>query len=517
MKRPLYAYTALAALLTAAAPALGATVLRAHQDADIRSSDPGVNRDANTDGVILHVVEGLVGYDAKGQPAPLLAEKIDVSEDGKTYTFHLRQGVTFHNGAPLTADDVVWSWNRYMDPKTGWRCLTDFDGRIGLKVEGAAATDPATVVFKLDRAAPLFLDSLARSDCGMTAITHRDSVKPDGTWDKPIGTGPFRFAEWRRREYVSLTRFENYANRPGKPDGYVGSKRPLVDEVRFVVISDPATAKTALASGAIDVMSKVPYSEVAELAENKAISTNVSPQLAPSTLTIQTRDKLLSNPYLRQAIAAALNYKELVAGVTYGLAEPNNSLVPVASPYYGEAEKKGYVYDLARAKALLAKAGYKGEKIVISTNKRNLPNYDAAVITQAMLQQAGINADIEVLEWGAQQDKWQKGNYQMMSFSYSSRMDPALSFEAVTGDKASQPRKLWDDPGARALLEKATNATAPAERQALLDQLHRLMLEQVPIIPLFNTLSTGAYRKNVQGFESSIFGAPLLWEVSKTE
>jgi len=517
MKRPLYALTALATLLTAAAPSLGATVLRVHQDADIRSSDPGVNRDANTDTVVLHTVEGLVGYNAKGQPSPLLAEKIDVSDDGKTYTFHLRQGVTFHNGAPLTADDVVWSWNRYMNPKTGWRCLTDFDGRVGLKVESAAAIDPATVVFKLNKAAPLFLDSLARNDCGMTAITHRDSVKPDGTWDKPIGTGPFRFAEWRRREYISLTRFENYANRPGQRDGYVGSKRPLVDEVRFVVISDPATAKTALASGAIDLMSKVPYSEVAELSRNQAIGTTVVPQLAPSTLTIQTRDKLLSNPYLRQAIAAALNYKELVAGVTYGLAEPNNSLVPVVSPYYGDAEKQGYAYDPAKAKALLAKAGYQGERIVISTNKRNLPNYDAAVITQAMLQQAGLNADIEVLEWGAQQDKWQKGNYQMMSFSYSSRMDPALSYEAVTGDKATQPRKLWDDPGARALLEKATNATAPAERQAVLDQLHRLMLEQVPVIPLFNTLSTGAYRKNVKGFESSIFGTPQLWEVSKTE
>ncbi len=517
MKRHLYAFTALATLLTAASPSLAATVLRVHQDADIRSSDPGVNRDANTDTVVLHAVEGLVGYNAQGQPRPLLAERVDVSDDGKSYTFHLRQGVRFHNGAPLTADDVIWSWNRYMDPKTGWRCLSDFDGRVGLKVEGVTALDPNTVVFTLNQAAPLFLDSLARNDCGMTAITHRDSVKADGTWDKPIGTGPFRFADWRRREYISLTKFENYANQPGKRDGYVGSKRPLVDELRFIVISDPATAKTALASGAIDLMSKVPYSEVAELAENKTIGTTVVPQLAPSTLTIQTQDKLLSNRYLRQAIAAALNYKELVAGVTYELTTPNNSLVPVVSPYYGEVEKQGFKYDLAQAKALLAKAGYKGEKILISTNKRNLPNYDAAVITQAMLQQAGINAEIEVLEWGAQQDRWQKGNYQLMSFSYSSRMDPALSYEAVTGDKTTQPRKLWDDPTARALLEKATQATVPAERQALLDELHRLMLEQVPIIPLFNTLSTGAYRKNVTGFESSIFGTPQLWEVSKSD
>lgn len=514
MKRNLY-LVALASLVTASASAQTPTVLRVHQDADIRSSDPGVNRDANTDTVVMHMVEGLVGYNAKGQPSPLLAEKIDVSNDGKTYTFTLRQGVTFHNGAPLTADDVVWSWNRYMDPKTGWRCLTDFDGRVGLKVESAAAIGKDKVVFTLNQAAPLFLDSLARNDCGMTAITHRDSLKADGSWDKPIGTGPFRLAEWKRREYISLTRFENYANRAGARDGYVGSKRPLVDELRFVVISDPATAKTALASGAIDVMTKVPYSEVSELAANKQISTSVVPQLAPSTLTIQTQDKLLSNVHLRQAIAAALNYEDLVNGVTYGLAKPNNSLVPVVSPYYGDVEKKGFAHDSAKVKALLKQAGYKGERILISTNKRNLPNYDAAVITQAMLQQAGINADIEVLEWGAQQDKWQKGNYQLMSFSYSSRMDPALSFEAVIGDKTTQPRKLWDDPTARTLLDQAANAIDAKDRQPVLDKLHRLMLEQVPVIPLFNTLSTGAYRKNVSGFESSVFGMPQLWEVSK--
>ncbi|OZI15701.1 peptide ABC transporter substrate-binding protein [Bordetella genomosp. 7] len=510
-------------LLTAAVAALcatstvAATTLRVHQDADIRSTDPGVNRDGNTDGVVLHMVEGLVGYDAKGQPQPLLAERIEVSDDGLAYTFHLREGVKFHNGKPLTADDVLWSWNRFMDPKTGWRCLSDFDGRVRLKVEEVTAPDAKTVVFRINHPDPLFLSSLARNDCGMTAITHRDSLKADGTWDKPIGTGPFKLGEWRQREYISLVRNDDYASLPGGPDGYVGSKRPLVDEVRFVVISDPATAKTALASGAIDLMSKVPYSEMSELQNHADIATTVSPQLSPTTFPLQTRDKLLSNTKLRQAIAAALDYKQLVDGVTYGLAEPNNSLVPSESPFFGEAQARGFQHDPARVRKLLAEAGYKGEKIVISTNRRNQPNYDAAVIAQAMLQQAGINADIEVLEWGAQQDKWQKGNYQMMSFSYSSRMDPSLSFEGVMGPKDTQPRKVWDDAESLELLTQSMRETDPAQRQKMFDDLHARMLEQVPLIPIFNTLATGAYRKNVSGFESSVFGTPQLWEVSKKD
>lgn len=514
MKKRFLLVAVLGALCSASA---GATTLRVHQDADIRSTDPGVNRDGNTDAVVLHMVEGLVGYDAKGQAKPLLAERIDVSEDGLTYTFHLRQGVKFHNGAPLTADDVVWSWNRFMNPKTGWRCLSDFDGRVRLKVEDVQATDAKTVVFRINQADPLFLSSLARNDCGMTAITHRDSLKADGSWDKPIGTGPFKLGEWRPREYIQLLRYDDYASLPGGRDGYVGSKQPKVDEIRFVVISDPATAKTALASGDIDIMSKVPYSEMEEMKGHPQIGVTVAPQLAPSTLPLQTRDKLLSNVKLRQAIAAALDYEQLVEGVTYGLAKPNNSLVPSASPYFSEAQQRGFVPDRARVKQLLAEAGYKGEKIVISTNKRNLPNFDAAVIAQAMLQEAGINAEIEVLEWGAQQDKWQKGNYQMMSFSYSSRMDPSLSFEAVMGPKDTQPRKVWEDAQALEQLTASMRETDPAKRQALFDALHGRMMEQVPIIALFNTLSTGAYRKNVEGFESSIFGTPQLWEVSKKD
>lgn len=494
--------------------ARGAT-LRVHQDADIRSTDPGVNRDGNTDNVVLHMVEGLVGYDAKGVTKPLLAEKIDVSQDGQTYTFKLRSGVKFHNGETLKAEDVVWSWKRYLDPKTNWRCLTDFDGRIGLKVESVTAVDPLTVAIRISEPSPLFLANIARSDCGMTAVVHRASVKADGTWDKPIGTGPFKLGEWRQREYIHLTKFADYSNRGGSPNGYVGSKRPLVEEVRFIVISDPATAKAALMRGDIDVLSRLPYGEASELKADANIDVTVKPGLAPTTFTIQTRDPLLSNLKIRQAVAAAINFDELVGSVTYDLTKPNNSLVPMASPYYGDTQKKGFSYDPARAKKLLQEAGYKGEKITIVTNKRNQSNFDTAIVLQSMLQSAGINSAVEVLEWGAQQDRWQKGNYQIMAFGYSSRMDAALSYEAIMGPKDSQPRKVWEDKNALELLGQVTNETRDEERQKLFDQLHQAMIEQVPIIPIFNTLSVGASRKTVRGFSSNVFSAPLLWEVEK--
>src|SRR5580704_9224030 len=106
------------------AQAAGGT-LRARINADIRSTDPGTNRDANTDGVVAHMAEGLVAFREDTSVGPMLAESWTISDDGKTYTFRLRRGVTFHNGAVMSADDVVWSLKRWLDPATQWRCLSE--------------------------------------------------------------------------------------------------------------------------------------------------------------------------------------------------------------------------------------------------------------------------------------------------------------------------------------------------------------------------------------------------------
>ncbi len=237
----------LIAVLALAVPAaaLAAGAIRVAANAEIRSTNPGVNRDANTDTVMLHMIEGLVGYKDDGTPAPLLAQSVQVSRDGKTYTFKLRPGVKFHNGAPLTSADVVWSWKRYLDPNTKWLCLSEFDGSQNLKIESVEATDPMTVVFRLNQPRPLFLTQIASFQCGSGAIIHKDSVNPDGSWKAPIGTGPFKLGEWKRGEWIELTAFKDYKPGPGPRDGYVGNKTPLADTVRWIVIKDDAARRTA--------------------------------------------------------------------------------------------------------------------------------------------------------------------------------------------------------------------------------------------------------------------------------
>jgi peptide/nickel transport system substrate-binding protein len=502
-------------MAASALPALAQqSLLRIALNADIRGTNPGVNRDDNTDAVVLHAVEGLVAYGENASIQPLLAESVTTSEDGRVYTFKLRKGIKFHNGAELAAEDVVWNWKRYTDPKTEWRCLSDFDGRGRSQVEAVETPDPQTVVFRLTKPDALFLATLARTDCAMTGIIHKDSLKADGSWDKPIGTGPFKLTEWRRGEFVKLSKFDGYANRgDGKPDGYAGSKRPLVDEVRFIVIPDSAAAKAALLRGDVDVVPDIANADVKEIKGNANLGLSIAQNMGLSTLLIQTRDPLLSNVKVRQAIAAALDTPQIAQAVTEGLAKHNNSIVPLSSSYHTAAHDQGYKYDPEAAKKLLQEAGYKGEPVVILTNKRYPQTFASSVIIQAMLQAVGINANLEVLEWGTQLDRYSKGNYQMMAFPYSARLDPSLSYESVMGPKDKQPRKVWDSPEAQALLEKSMVTAGQEERQKIFDELHRRFLTEVPFVMLYNGVEASAYRKNVQGYTASVLSKPRAWEV----
>lgn len=505
------AVTALCITATTAALARPLTVVL---NADIRSTNPGVNRDGNTDGVMLNIVEGLVGYGADGLVKPLLAESVALSEDGLTYTFTLRRGVRFHNGAALTSAEVLWSWERYMTPATDWRCRSEFDGRNGLKVLEVSAPNPQTFVMRIDKPQALFLDSLARTDCAMAAVIHPDSLNPDGSWKSPIGTGPFKLGNWTRGQHLTLSRFDGYVSPPGDaPDGATGKKEARVDEVRFLVVPDSSTIKAGLGSGALDI-AKVQNIDTAELSKNPRLTMAEDLTGGRNAILFQTRDPLLSSQKMRQALAAAIDVSQIVAMVTDSKGIPNSSTIKTGSYYYDDIQKKTLTFDPTRARALLKEAGYKGERLRITTNNReNIPSLNIAIVMQHMLRDAGVESDIDIVEWGTHMDRFLKGNYQIMVHSYSSRIDPALSFEHFTGPKATQPRKVWDSPTAQALLDKSATVSDTKERQKLFDALHLQMLDEAPLIMLFNPVEPWAVSQKVQGFQPWE-GMPRLWGVS---
>jgi peptide/nickel transport system substrate-binding protein len=488
--------------------------LRIRLRADIRSLDPGTDRDANTDIVQTHLFEGLVGFDEHADVKPMLAKSVDVSPDGTTYTFTLRDGLTFSNGSELTSDDVLFAWRRYTNPSTGWRCLPEVDGRGAVKVARVEAPDKKTIVFTLEKPSALFLVTLARPDCGQTGIYHKSSLGSDGKWKEPVATGPLKLAEWKRGQYLNLIRNERYSSLPGARDGLVGNKTMLVPKVQFTVVPDDSTTKAAIFAGNLDVNSDVESTDLVDYKSSKGIIIESSPIMGIQDFLIQTKDPLLSDVRIRKAFLLALDMEELVTQVTAGQAKPNNSPIPPSSAFYKAPQAIVSKRDLAEAKRLLEQAGYRGQPIKMTTNKQYQAMFDQAIIAQAMAKEAGINIELEVLEWGAQQERYLSGNYQIMSHSFSPRLDPSLSFEMFTGDKVSQPRKAWDNPQAIELLEQSMQIQDPTKRQALFDKLEQLYRADIPMITLYSSVRTSAANSRVVGYKSWPLGSPRAWGVS---
>ncbi len=222
----------------------------------------------------------------------------------------------------------------------------------------------------------------------------------------------------------------------------------------------------------------------------------------------------MSKQGVRRAIAMALDMDELVAAASNGTGKANGSMVASDSIYFSETQKKRLPYDLDAAKKELEASGYKGEQINIIANKRgNVPSFPAAVIAQAMLQQIGLNVQIEVLDYATQVDRRRSGNYQIISQSVAPRLDPALMYSFYVGDKDKNASLMWDNPKAIELMKAAYAEIDQQKRQAIFDQFHELMLQDMPGIFLYDMI-------DVWGATKSLEGQPVwqsnarLWEVS---
>ena len=507
--------TALLALASAAAPAQPSqNVLRIRLNADIRSMDPGVNRDANTDAVQSHVLEGLVAFKEDTSVGLLLAQSVTVSPDGTVYTFKLRPGITFSNGASLTSADVLSAWDRYMKPATHWRCLGEFDGHGQSKVLKAEARGAATVVFTLEKPSPLFLTTLARTDCGGTGIYHRSSLDAAGQWQSPVGTGPFTLGDWKRGQYVELLPNPRFVSLPGKRDGNTGGKSVDVAKVRFVVIPDPSAAKAAVLSNGVDLNADVAEEDLAEYRSRKDIVVASAPSMDQTGLLLQTRDPLLKDVRIRRALALSLDIPDMVEALTNGGSPASRSAIPRSSPFYGPAQANMPARDLVTARRLLKEAGYDGEPIRLLTTKRYADLFTAAVLAQAMAAEAGIRIDVEVIDWATLLDRYSRGAFQMMSFTYSARLDPSLSYTMFTGSKDAQKRNLWEDKEAVDLVTRSMQTADKAQRQAIFDQLDAKLRNEVPAIWLYSKVNFSAAKTYVKGYEGWPLGQPRAWGVS---
>jgi peptide/nickel transport system substrate-binding protein len=491
---------------------------------DIRGTNPGVSRDSNTDLVMHHVVEGLVGYGEDLTIRPVVAKSWRIEDEGRRYVFRLRQNLKFHNGQPVTSEEVRWSWRRYLDPATRWQCRRWFaeseaadesDGKASL-ITAIETPDSGTVVFRLREPSTLFLDRMANIQC-ISAILHPESVDESGTWVVPVGTGPYRLAEWRHGEYVELERFADYRRRGDKVDGLAGRKVAYAERLRFLVSPDAAATKAALLSRQIDLFSNVPMAGIEELEKAEGVEVAQAETLGWSVLLIQTRDPLLRDVRIRRAIAYAIDRRMVANFNTYGYATVNSSAIPVGSAAHSPVHDEWYAPDVQKARNLLREAGYDGQPIRIQANRRFSNMYANAVVVQAMLHAAGMNAHIEVLDWAGQLSNYFSGKFQLSTFSFSALATPSLRYIKLIGPKDRRPVYQWESPEAIMLLDDIVDTFDDDTRNRKFEQLHRLMIEDVPIIGLYNAHGATGLLHSVHGYRRWPLALDRLWGVWKDD
>jgi peptide/nickel transport system substrate-binding protein len=343
--------------------------------------------------IIHNAYEALVEmgetYDAK----PMLASKIEVSPDSKKFTFTLRRGVHFQNGKEMTSADAIASFERYKRVSPNAGALAD--------VESMETPDPYTFVITLKNPNGVFLDVLKTPTYPFSIIPAEEKDKPARELST-VGTGPYQVAEWVKEDHLTLRRFDGYSpntSAPG-PDGLAGRRTAYLDTIRYNFVPEANARVAALQAGDagfIFVGSPEPAKRLQGRADLKVMA--VTP-FCQQEFVLHTLNPPTTNLLIRQAIQAVVDADEIItaSGQT---AERNPSLMFKTSTYWpGESAVPGYdVKSTEKAKALLQRAGYKGEKIVLETNSNYSYMHDGILVLSEEMKAAGFNVEVKIVDW----------------------------------------------------------------------------------------------------------------------
>jgi len=463
-------------------------VLRVRIGADMTGLDPAKLFNIENQTISNHIYNGLVRYEYEksGGIVPDLAEKWDLSPDGKTYTFHLRKGVKWHKGyGELSADDVKFSYERVLDPATASR----YKGEFKL-VETIEAVDPHTVRIRLKSKYPGFLNKVAGYNQGFVVSRKAMEKLGDQYATNPIGTGPFVFDSWSPKNQVILVANKEY---------FQGA--PKLDRIVFRLIQEETTAEIALQRGEIDVFYALQNAEViGRLAKVPGITVHRRTANHTINMVLNATYEPLGKPLVRRAIAHAVNLKAMRDVFFQGLkGQPN--WVLTSSFEESAKDLTEWPYDPEKAKALLREAGYpSGFKLTVTS--LTLQPYDKiAVLLADDLRKVGLDTSVQILERAAYLAARGAGT-------------PHVVITAVTGP-ADPDQPLWNllhsssfPPGLNTarykgideLLEAAQIELDRTKRLALYRQIQQKLREDVPVVPLYNDMLFAASRAGVKNF-----------------
>ena len=450
--------------------------------------DPTAGAAAAIDEVVYaNVFEGLTRIDRDGSVKPALAKSWEISDDGKTYSFTLHDGVKFHDGSALEASDVVFSFERAMAEESA-------NAQKGLfePIDSLAAPDASTVVITLKRPTGHFLFNLGWGDAIVVAPESADDNKT-----APIGTGPFKFQRWVKGDRIELVRNETY-----------WGESAALAKATFKIIPDPAAAVAALLAGDVDAFANLPAPEsLAQFESDSRFEVVVGSTEGETILAINNGRKPFDDIRVRRAISSALDRQAVVDGAMFGYGTPIGSHFAPHHPAYVDLTGR-YPHDPEMAKHLLAEAGMADG--FEATLKLPPPSYArrGGEIIAAQLALIGIKVELIPVEWAQWLEQVFKGkDYDMTIVSHTEPMDIGIyARDSYYFD--------YKDADFVALMDKLNGAAEESERNDILADAQKRLAEQAVNGFIFQLAKHGVWNAKLEGlWENSPVQANDLTEV----